>query len=166
LLTICREPAVNQAHSQYQNAVKPSHLAVPEHIRKPTFVPCALLTAPSALLPDSRYTESPGFAAGARQIAGKPAPTAFGQNQAKSATTCFCSYGLRPESKAKSAAICFCPEGVGVQLVDDLPGTGSKPSSRAVSERSKTKPPRSTRTHPQTDFRALRPSHRTISPAS
>jgi hypothetical protein len=29
-------------------------------------------------------------------------------------------------SLQRLAAISFCPEGVGVQLADDLPGTGSK----------------------------------------
>ncbi|MEQ7922797.1 hypothetical protein ABQX22_26695, partial [Xanthomonas sp. WHRI 1810A] len=49
------------------------------------------------------------FTAGARQIAGKPAPTAFGQNQ-----------------QPKSPQYRFCPEGVGVRLADDGLGTSPK----------------------------------------
>ncbi|MEQ7922333.1 hypothetical protein ABQX22_24265, partial [Xanthomonas sp. WHRI 1810A] len=65
------------------------------------------------------------FTAGARQIAGKPAPTAFGQNQ-QSKSPQDRSTACGQNQKPNSPPYRFCPEGVGVRLADDGLGTSPK----------------------------------------
>jgi hypothetical protein len=57
---------------------------------------CRKATANPDTLGSVRHTACKGFAAGARQIAGKPAPTASGQNQKKS---CVNTDALLPEGR-------------------------------------------------------------------